>query len=136
MGGPAFMPSPFVPTEEGCLVKDMFSDQCLEYEKKAAAYDAAAVASARAQSSVKSLPPIREKLVKLQALVEANKLGQANNEVSNVAGVLVPLVASVDSTKGKNVKTKMFDLATACVKKDQAAAIASIRAVIELVDSL
>ena len=135
---PAFIPSPIVPTEAGCLTKDMFSDQCLEYEKKAGAYDSAKddIAAERAKSSLKALPPLKEKLLKLQSLVDAGKLGQAFNELSSVAGSLVPVATSVDAGKGKEVKVALQDLAAACQRKEGGKAGEAAKRLLTLVDSL
>ena len=127
-----------VPKEEGCLVKDLLSDTCLEYEKKESAYDAAkaGIAVERAKSSLKALPPLKERLAKLQGLVDAGKLGQASNELSSLAGSLVPLVNSVDAVKGKEVKLALQDLAAACARKDGGKAGEAVKRIAVLVDSL
>eukprot|EP00519_Triparma_laevis_P002287 CAMPEP_0182500324 /NCGR_PEP_ID=MMETSP1321-20130603/8874_1 /TAXON_ID=91990 /ORGANISM="Bolidomonas sp., Strain RCC1657" /LENGTH=182 /DNA_ID=CAMNT_0024704715 /DNA_START=67 /DNA_END=612 /DNA_ORIENTATION=- len=119
--GPAFIPSPITPTDPNCLVKDMFSDTCLESKPQSSAYSSSVsqVSSDRRATSLQKLPSLRPKILLLQKMTISNKLGQASNEIPNIAGIIVPVVDGIDKEKGSQLKAGFVQLGKACAKKDQ-----------------
>ena len=135
---PAFIPSPITPTDPNCLVQDMFSDTCLESKPQSSAYSSSAsqVSSDRRATSLQRLPSLRPKILLLQKMTISNKLGQASNEIPNIAGILVPVVDGIDKEKGSQLKAGFVQLGKACAKKDQNEAEIVVGDIVKLFDSI